>query len=603
MSDNVIEIKSIDGDVIYSTPRVKGMTRNRFLKQLIDAGQQDFRSLDFTGWDFRPKDENDFIDLQNLIFDGSKFENCRFDGKNLTGISMKDSTIKNCSFYGIKANGSFYMDNSEITDTSFEGATGTYLSIKGANLKNINGSNASFSLMDASFSKMYKVNFSKSTLKRTIWDYAEVIRSKFNDANFISETNTEFDEGTHSIRTKGSIFVGCQSDGAKIPENELSQLKWDRRINKFGSVMLSVGLIAGLYMLDSQFQISTILTGLEETTFKYFGTGVAFVGVYSAYNFVKNFIMNGVENYATRAMDKIGIEIRRFLAATQSYGEGIKDMVVAMGKTKNMTPVIKAMESIKKIQHPMLKPLYAAKYILDPTRADCFIVCDRKHLAEALEKISYSRDGGFSIPQDIVILRDDVGNENIPSCIRFHKNGQTTILWDKNGETSFGVIYNEKGNPIQCIDYNDENYDLDVKQIPNAQNLMKATITFERHVLAQNELIDIDYDREKNYIEARTDGGFAIKSKSVKKLSNTDESPALIRPEKKNDGKRNEEITGWRRDYFINGKEILNPLGVLDEFMLSENIDFIKNDRIDIESVTENIKENKKETRTSMYYI
>ena len=603
MSENVIEIKSIDGDIIYSTPRVRGMSKNRFLKQLIDAGQKDFRGLNFSGWDFRAKDENDFIDLQSLIFDGSKFENCRFDGKNITGISLKDTSIKNCSFYGIKANGSFYMDKANIEDSSFVGATGTYLSLKGATLKKVKASNASFSLMDASFSKMHKVDFSKSTLRKTIWDYSEVIRSKFNEANFLSDNITEFDEGTHSIRTKGAIFVGCKSDGAQIPDNELSQLKWDRRINKFGSVMLSVGLIAGLYMLDSQFQISTILSAIEATTFKYFGTGVAFVAIYSAYNFMKDFIMNGVENFATRLMDKVGIEIRRFIAATQSYGEGVKDMVVAMGKTKNMTPIIKAMESIKKVKHPMLKPVYAAKYILDPTKADCFIVCDRRHLAEALEKISYSRDGGFSIPQDIVILRDDNKNENIPSCIRLHKNGQTTILWDKEGETSFGVIYNDKGKPIQCIDYNDENYDLDISKIPNAQSLMRATISFERHVLAQNELIDLDYDREKNYIEARTDGGFAIKSKSVKKLSNSDQSPALIRPEKENEGTLKEKITGWRRDYFINGKQILNPLGVLDEFMLSEGEDFIAGKPISIDKIIEDIKENEKTRSSSMYYL
>lgn len=583
MSDNVIEIKDLSGNVIYSTPRVRGMTRNRFLKQLIDAGQRDFTNLVFENWDFRAKDENDFIDLQGVNFHGSKFDNSRFDGKNVTGTSFKECSISNCSFYGIKANGSFYMDNANIVDSNFEGATGTYLSLRGATLTRVNASNASFSLMDASFSKMMKVDFTKSVLKKTIWDYSEVIRSKFVGANFLSEASSEFEEGTQSIRTKGTIFVGCNSDDAVIPEGELSQLKWDNRINKFGSVMLSVGIIAGFYMIDSHLGISTVLGALEEDTFKYFGTGVAFVGIYSAYNFVKNFIMGNLEKYTGKIVDKVGVEVRKFLAATQSYGEGIHDMVIAIGKTRSMTPIIKAMESIKKVKHPMLKPLYAAKYILDPTRADCFIVCDRNHLAEALEKISYSRDEGFAIPQDIVILRQDSTNENVPSCIRFHKTGKTTILWDKDGETSFGIIYDDKGNPVTCVDYSDENYDLDVKNIPNASSLMKATIAFERYVLAQNGLIDLDYDREKNYIEARTDGGFSIKSKSVKKLSNSNDSPALIRPEIEKKSFGREEITGWRRDYFLNGKQILNPLGVLDEFMLSEGEDFIMDKKFDMD--------------------
>lgn len=569
-----IEIKDTSGNVLYSTPRVRGMTKIKFLKSLIEAGIKDFSNIHFEGYNFRSVNPEDFSDL---IFDGSTIKDCEFDGKILLkGTSFKNCNITNTSFAGIEAHTTIYFDGSTIKDSFFNNARAKYISFKGCEIHNVEARDARFTHMDASFANITKVDWTRSFLKKTIWDYSHVIRNTFNDCIFESAAQPDHQKNVKSIRSNGAIFAGSKAKNIQIPKRELNQLKWDKNINRIGRAGLSMAAIGAFFLLDYQFGVVSAFSDFESETLKQISKEVgslgAFVGIYSAITFTKDYLVNKVSSNLLSVMDRISIATREFANGIAHYGKNIKNMVVAVGKTKDLTPIIKSMETVKKSKHPLLKPIYAAQYILSPTKKECFIVADREHLAEALEMISYNRQDGMNIPRDIVLLKEDKINDNIPSCIRFHKNGETTVLWEKDKQLDVGVIYDAHGEPKKIIDYNDNYSDLSIENITHGTNLLKATAAFERHILNQNDLWDIEYDHEKRYIESRTDGGFAIKNKNVKNIGNTEYSPALITPEREESFNFGQgKITGWKRDYYKNGKHIMNPFEILNTF---ENVPY-----------------------------
>lgn len=528
-----------------------GTSKKDFIQQLIKSGaslaNSDLRSLDLSG-----------LDLSDADFEGADLSDAKMEGATISGANFKKTKMINVSLVAAVATRQSYFCEADMTNADCYRMKGTFANFRGAKLDKVRFEKASLTGAVFNYANCSKVDFRETSLKNTDWGSSYLISCDFRGADLT--TSGPIDESHMPHRMRRTISVGSRlNDDTKMPESGLNVLQWDRKITRANRTLAAFAFTTALVAVNHYAPglgeaVQGAMTYVSELVSKE-AAGVILIA--SALTFGADFVQDVIKGGSFNVIVKAGTKIREFLDAALARGTELKNMVVAIGKTKSLHPIIKALESVKgkSVQWNVTESI---KHVLTST-GESFVLCDKEHLARALAHISSNRHRGYSIPRDIILVRNDKIDDRIPSCIRFHKNGDTTVLWDKNGKTRYAVVYDDHGVPKHALDYLTGEPSSDMTKIPNASSLMKATVSFERELLAQAELLDFDYDREKNYITAGRDGTLMVHKISNRRLDN-DRGPAVLIPEQNN---------SWERQYYRNSWQVV-PESVVDSAMMDD---------------------------------
>ena len=584
---NVYYLVGLDGKEEYKR---NAKTKKEFIKSLIDEGIKDFRNYSFERFDFSG------LDLSDCDFSGSQFSNCKFVATELTGAKFNEVFIEETDFSNSYTYRKLQINGSTLVDNDMYKVKWMNSDIINTEVMRNNFEKSSLTGSNVEESTWNKNDFTDAKLGRVLKDYSKWIKNDFNGTDFSSNTNEKTNLRAHG--DKYSVHAGNTVSKTTIYDNDNNDvLKSDIRFNKVFDLMSSTAIAASLgiaaYYLGGTEIGAHLMTFLNEQVNSFIGDigtfaggGAAAIFTFSAANFIRGKVTEYIESkFSDPLKDKItemSINIRGVINTLPKKFNDYRNLIVAVGEHKTLAPLIKAMES-RELKEKRNNANLVAKYVLRP-KEESFIICDKKHLAEALSYMSKNRDKGYSVQKDIIILKGDSDKSNVPSSIRFHKNGKTTILWDDNeGQTKYGILYDKCGNPENVFDYQLGIHNVDIKDVPNSETMIMALNTLERYVLNKNGLTDFSYNTDNNIIRSGNNGEIIVERKSTGKVDNNYDgqlAPAILKPVENSEKE-------WEREYFIDGREIIDPFRDTDE------LDDFYNAQETINEVEEIIKNSK----------
>jgi hypothetical protein len=479
-------LKSLVADLVTQGKSLAGADLSNGFLQGINLSGADLRMADLSGADLR------MSTLERADFRGAKMIDIRMQGAKL------DHSL---------------LDGADLTNADLNGCTIPHSSFRGAKMHRTSLRNAGISSCLMSYVDAEQADFAKSRIRNTDFAHARLVRCGFEGADLKSSTPIAI--RSLPDRTRSAVVVACTYDKDTRFSGTVPTMKSDYLLHRFcrfvawGSATATV-LGAASYAPDmvSPEMLQTVL-----------GSGVGLVLTVSALSMLKEGVIDWFKERFGEKMIDLQMAVRQAAIATERYGRSKWNLVCAIGKARSLTPIRHALESVRKSSIVGgLDPV--RKFLADGCET---IICDRKHLALALDTIAINSQRNYTIDRDITLIRPKgSANSEAPSCLRFHKGGGVTAIWP-----------NEKGLPGRRI-----HYDGNGTYVQGTPGQTEPTPTpedvanrFERAVLEDNGLGHFAYPKDTHFPTAGRDGSILIYKESTRLLDNVGDQPAYIAPD------------------------------------------------------------------------
>ena len=564
-----------DGSKLTGVNKYEGETDNAALNRLIKKRRKEINykkrtSVDWTGVDLSPRDGVPF-DISNQ--DISDFN---LDGADLTDLVANDVTANRTNLSrvtahrtklrglkseegGLKAVCTDFLDgdlsNSILVKPYLRG-----IKLRGnadaddpddpdAGMFEATGMNWDSPILTQS--ELDRVNCRGSVFTNGDWGSAVLTRNNFIKARFPDTTKDDINaartgmaplEG-HEFQDKmrDTIMVGNRlSKGTKtnaMNDKDLTKQKKSNARRGFLTATAVLALFApGAFGMDALMNLSEI--------FPKNMNALQVIGSIFVVDFVKqNLYEKFIEDRVKDKLQDFMINRRKEAKETGArFKERLKhfNWKLLIGDKNSMMPIVAALQAVKKRKGPKASEYF--KYLVAPQakplmrRTDIeagnnlVVVCDQKHLAEAIAHISSNRDNGFAVRQNITLVRENPEDSSggIASTVTFLKSGETEMTWVENGATRFCVYFDADGMPTRTKNFETgETQAFEDMPVPHVTELHDALDAFERKVLDDNDLSDFDYDPEKNYVVAGEKGSIFVHDKVTRDLHN-ELGPAIV---------------------------------------------------------------------------
>lgn len=521
-------IKDIDGNVL-----TEGLakTRKDFIREKFDQGLS-FERADLRGWDLS------FLDLSNIVLKdawlspitsekgehpaclrGTKLQGADMRGVDATGV-MADG----CDLTGTKAQGMI------CSGGSFRGALAPFANFRGAAMNMRNGKPTDFSDLRAGSSVFSHVIAEKAIFKGAVMNNVDFGNSTLVGCDWrgmtVEQSQTLAPEHLPN-RTRNAIIVGGKyDDETSFPKSNMKAFARDRFRMKAlgGATFIGTGVTAlWLSTLVPDEFLANLIPGES--------LGSHLVLVVGAGMLLKDIVVNRITDALGSTLAKVAVKSTVADMTLSNKMQNLGRMVFAFGSQKNLSPIHAALKSTKGAAKK--KGVFAKVRSLFNEDMGSFIYCDRKHLAMAMSALSANRNRGHELDREIVLVRkmDEFDDESVPSCIRFHKSGETTAVWNRDDKPAFSATYDAAGNPTAAADLRVGRSIADLSIMPHSSNMNTATNAFERKIVDQNGLSDlVRYCPKDHYLHQGKDHSILIYKKGTRRLDNK-RGPAVILPD------------------------------------------------------------------------
>lgn len=495
-----------------------------FLNRLVSQGKS-LANADLSGCDLSR------LTLNGVDFSNANLSNCDLSGANLVETDFRGASLEDAHLYGAKANGAMFQ-GANLTKAQLSGCHLERANFRGTYLDHANLSNVTAKKAVMTYSSMERTDLSNSDLRDVDFGNAHIYSANFNGANLESTGYIPLEHQAN--RTRKANIIGCKYDkNTKMSSKNARGFRYDKIFNRFAKV----GLFASTSLLAMHtFDAVDKFTGMNAMTSISSFVGVEqntllMCGVTTLIGLMRNQAQSNFEELVNSLLSSFQKKVREIGGNAVNRARNIKNMIFAIGSEKSIRPLKRALTATR-------GKASKKKYISDffyATSSDIgsFIVCDRRHLAMALGALSANRKRGYILSQDILLLRkiNKDNNENVPSAIRFHKDGSTMVVWSKTGEPSKSMLYDEEGTAVASIDWENDNSNLEYNtEIEKSQKLSTALDAFQTEILKENDVSNFDYPKETHYVHYGVDGSVMVCDIATKNLDNPI-GPALITPD------------------------------------------------------------------------
>lgn len=556
--------RNVKGEVMFEVP---GRTPRDALQQHIKAETSRLstqpgprRRVDLRG-----------LYLKNFQLEGINLSWCDLSGSCLLDTNLRRSKLNNTLLREVRAIGvnfdsvEAYRSNwvlGNVEDCSFRCASLSGGSMYGAILRRNRMTGFEAKGVDFSHSQVLGCGmadgdlvgamFMNSRVYRTDLSGADLSDSK-GQANLDARRSDDVSKLVRS-RTAGARFVGNIYDKKTLYNDySLPELKSDKRVSAISRSAIffplaCLGMVCGekayehlgegahkVYeMLEPMMSpgVSHALGSVMSSGIgHYTGFGLALGAAY----FVKEVIPEKIKDPIYENLMKFWTMARDFIGRMVEQGRKMVDLVVLMGKSRSMDPLLQTMDSRSRPSSSQMESFrkFASRDFGD------LIVCTRNQLAHALSATSAARKGMHSPDCDLTILHAHgpevkPGKTHGPCVVNVRGDGRMNAIWANVGgnpyvrvEYSKGLngkpmgIYDQRGCPVMASELPPEVTDSRLATLYRFEKGLSNDVRL-------NDSTALRYNMSTHFVSEGVDGTVVVRRTSDRAIDN-DLGPAIVK--------------------------------------------------------------------------
>jgi hypothetical protein len=508
---NLHTIYDIDGNVMYER-------RAPSQKQMIERLVKETRSLARANLAGAPLDHLDltFADFTGANLDGADLTGCkakraRFDFASMKGVVMDGVAAPYASF--VRSELVPHPDTGR--HTSFVGASLPYSVWDRAHCLKVDWSKADVSSATFVGTYLRRCNFFRAEARNVDWvdsrqfdntmDKANVSpRMKNTPAQFLPDRTKDTVVVGNSY--KGTIFVDPKKKGSG---NATSAFVWDKRMTKLKNHLSTVAITGGLIGLGMvlPFDVEGVLQGQ-------LGTGIGFFAIASVAVLAKEKLEDLVKDQARDRLTDCDAKVRSIIIEAVKRGKSVGSLAAAFVSSKYADVLQGAMKDPETSIFGRVKAAITGDIDV--------LVCDRKHLAEALSRLSDAFHGRLKQDQDVIMTRTGFAEDgyDAPNVMVLKKGGSIRAMWvSQDGKIHRKVDWDDTTNPRQTNE--------DIQFIGPVNGHRAALKSFLDAVVADNAVADFNFNPETHVIRRGRNDSIVVLSRKDGRMDNPD-GPAII---------------------------------------------------------------------------
>lgn len=510
-SMKVYTIKDVDGNTLYVR---QGQSQKAVIERLVEE-RKSLARANLAG-----------ADLEHLDLSHGDFTGANLDGARMTGVRAKRARFDFASMRGATCDGISAPYTSFIhAGLQPHPTTGTHSSFVGANLPYTVWDKAKCLKVDwskadvcsSTFVGTYlrRCNFFRAQARNVDWvdsiqfdnnlDKAMLApRMKNTPAQFLPDRTKDAIVVGNSY--KGAVFIDPKKDGAA---SATDAFLWDKRITAFKNHLSTVAITGGLIGLGMvlPFDVEGILQGN-------LGTGIGFFAVASVTVLAKDKIEDYFKDQAKDRLTDCDAKVRNAIIQAVKRGRSLGSLATAVMSSKYADIVQMAIKNPEQSIFGRFKAI--ARGDID------VLVCDRKHLAEALSRLSEALNGRFKDDQDVVMTRTGFADDayDAPNVIVLKKDGKIKAMWaSQDGTVHRQMQWTDAGIPHQPNE--------DIRFLGPHTSHRSVLKAFSDAVANDNGIADFNYDAGTHVVRRGKNDSIVVLRKKDSRMDNPD-GPAIV---------------------------------------------------------------------------
>lgn len=504
-------IYDVDGNLMYER---QAPSQKQMIERLVKEG----KSLERANLAGAPLDHLDltFADFTGANLDGanltgSKAKRARFDFASMKGTVMDGVAAPYASF----ARSQLLPHPATGRHASFVGASMPYTVWDRAHCLKVDWSKAD--VCSATFVGTYlrRCNFFRAEARNVDWVDSRQFDNNFDKANVaarMKNTPSQFlPDRTKDATVVGNSYKGTVFVDPKMPGSgsAASAFLWDRRMTKLKNHLSTLSITGGLIGLGMvlPFDVEGVLQGQ-------LGTGMGFFAIASVAVLAKDKIEDFVKDQARDRLTDCDAKVRSIVIEAVRRGRAIGSLAVAVMSKKYADVVQKI---IKNPEQSVFGRIRSAV-----TGGVDVMVCDRKHLAEALSRLSDAFHGRLKTDQDVIMTRTGFAEDgyDAPNVMILKKDGGIRAMWmSQDGTVHRKVDWSDATSPRQANE--------DIGFIGPSNGHRAALKAFLDAVVADNAVADFNFNPETHVIRRGRNDSVVVLSRKDGRMDNP-EGPAII---------------------------------------------------------------------------
>lgn len=441
----VFTIKDIDGNVMYQR---QAPSKKAMIERLIQE-KKSFARADLQG------DDLEHIDLSCADFmwanlDGAKLTGCRakrakFDFASMRGTACDGISAPNATFFDAK----LLPHPTTGRHTSFVGANLPFTQWDKAKCLKVDWSKADVCSSTFVGTYLRRCNFFRVQAHNVDWVDSVQYANNFDKA-VISPRMKNTPEQFLPDRTKDAIIVGNSykgttfTDPKKAGANKPSPSTdaafiWDKRITTVKNHLSTLAITGSLIGLGSVFPMD--VEGMLQGSL---GSGIGFLATASVAVLAKDKIEDLVKGQASDRLTDLDAKVRGIALQAIRRGKSVGSLATALMSSKHA-------DLLQKVIHEPGKSILGRIKAVVSGDID-LLVCDRKHLAEGLSRLSEALNGRLREDQDVVMTRSGFSEDgyDVPNIIVMKRDGRLQAVWGgADGTIHRKMEWSSAGLPTQ----------------------------------------------------------------------------------------------------------------------------------------------------------
>ena len=512
----VFTIKDIDGNVMYQreAPSKKAMIE-RLVLEKMSLAHADLRG----------------DDLEHINISFGDFTGANLDGAKLTGCKAKKTRFDFASMRGTGCDGisapyATFIDAKILPHpvsgkhTSFVGGILPYTHWDKAKCLKVDWSKAD--ICSSTFGGTYvrRCNFFRAQAHNVDWVDSIQFANNFDKA-VIAPRMKNTPEQFLPDRTKDAIVVGNSyrgtvfTDPKKKTEGQRpspptdAAFIWDKRITAVKNHLSTVAITGGLIGLGTVLPMD--VEGMLQGSL---GSGMGFLAVASVAVLAKDKIEDLVKGHASDRLTDLDAKVRSVVLHAVKRGKSVGSLATALMSSKHA-------DILQKVIHePGTSILGRFKAVV--SGGIDLLVCDRKHLAEGLSRLSEALNGRLREDQDVVMTRSGFCEDgyDAPNVIVLKRDGRLQAVWGgHDGTIHRKMEWSDAGLPTQSNE--------DIQFMGPYTSHRRVLKAFADAVTSEAGVPEFNWNPETHVIRRGRNDSVVVLRKKDKRMDNTD-GPAIV---------------------------------------------------------------------------
>lgn len=482
-------IKDIHGKTMWAG---EAPSRKAFIQQLVaqkkSLAQADLKGANLAHLDLRG------VDLSKAMLDGADLRGSKLGGGKFRFASMRGVNASGARADRADFSGADFTRNPKNWDsTTFASAVLSYAKLDGTKIEKTDFSRASMSSSTIVGASVHRAIFDGAIMHNVDWADSEVVNCSFRKA--VMRPTWGRLHVHLPDRTKDTVVLGNDMKDAELGIDSAA-FKEDAVIGKGISWLIWGTLTVGAAVATSAIPIDeSVLNGSVKN--------VGLIAVTTAAILLRAKAEDAVKELAGGVMADTFLNARKVINNAVRAGRALSSMAAAFVTSGQADAIIKAMYKPDEGIIGRLKAVATGKIEL--------LICDKKHLAEALARITDVIGGRYRKDTDIVVVRTGEASEKLPRAVAIRKDGsveayyshegkEATLRWKGEGMDSFRLL-NGRWRPYKA----DRN---------------KALKDFMEAVVYGLGIPELTFDPETHMVRKGRDGSVVILRRADNRLHN-----------------------------------------------------------------------------------